>query len=384
MSVAARVLALTCASLSSILPAYASEAAPQRAQYVIISFDGAHELAQWQRSRTLAARTDARFTYFLSCVFVLSRETRSQYQAPGKSPGSSNVGFAQSKDEVRQRLEQIQLARAEGHEIASHACGHFDGKDWSKADWLREFGSFTRILRDAYKINGIEGEPEGWRQFAETGISGFRVPYLSHSKALYSALAEAKFAYDASGVSRGPAEPETVDGITRFALPQIPEGPKGRPVIAMDYNLFVRHSGGIERKDADGSFENRAYEAFRTAFDREYNGGRVPLEMGFHFTLMNGGAYWRALERFAGEVCIKVDVKCVSYADYLADHRKTDGTGTGSGGGGGRRRRHRRFLNSGPWRQRGLPHSAGRCPAAARLPAPPRRLSDACRWKAAR
>ena len=67
----------------------------------------------------------------------------------------------------------------------------------------------------------------------------------------------------------------------------------------MDYNLFVRHSGGFERSDDGGKFEERALAAFHAAFDREYAGGRTPLQYGFHFTLMNGGAYWRALERFA-------------------------------------------------------------------------------------
>ena len=47
-------------------------------------------------------------------------------------------------------------------------------------------------------------------------------------------------------------------------------------------------------------------------------GERMPLQLGFHFTLMNDGAYWRALERFAEEVCVKPDVVCVSYGDYLA------------------------------------------------------------------
>jgi hypothetical protein len=277
-------------------------------------------LAQWQRSRNLAARTGARFTYFLSCVFLLSRETRGQYHAPGKSAGRSNVGFAQSKDEVKARLGQIWLARAEGHDIASHGCGHFDGKGWSKADWLNEFSQFSTILRDAYTNNGIAGEPEGWRHFTETGISGFRAPYLSTGKNLYPALKEAGFSYDASSVSRGPAEPETINGVTRFALPQIAEGPNARRVIAMDYNLFVRHSKGEEQEDKQAVFESRSYEAFRSAFETQYQGKRTPLEIGFHFTLMNGGAYWRALERFAGETCMKADVKCVSYSDYLADH----------------------------------------------------------------
>jgi peptidoglycan/xylan/chitin deacetylase (PgdA/CDA1 family) len=317
--------------LSLILPAAAVPAAqtpaPAKPQYVLISFDGAHDLAQWQRSRNLAALTGARFTYFLSCVFLLSRETREHYHAPGKSAGRSNVGFAQSKEEVRARLGQIWLARAEGHEIASHGCGHFDGKGWSKAEWLNEFGQFSQILRDAYKINSIAGEPEGWAQFAETGITGFRAPYLSTGKNLYAALEDSGFSYDASSVSKGPADPEKINGVTRFALPQIPEGPSGRRVIAMDYNLFVRHSKGEEQEDRKAAFENRSYDAFRAAFEAEHQGGRRPLEVGFHFTLMNGGAYWRALERFAGEVCARPDVRCVSYGDYLADHPDTAGTG---------------------------------------------------------
>ena len=205
---------------------------------------------------------------------------------------------------------------SEGHEIASHGCGHFDGKDWSKADWLKEFASFTRILRDAYAINGIAGEPADWKSFADT-VVGFRAPYLSTSAALYSALETAGFDYDASGISQGPVEPHPEAGVERFALPQIPEGPTARRVIAMDYNLFVRHSGGFERPDEAAAFQERSYEAFKAAFDAQYDGDRAPLQIGFHFTLMNDGAYWRALERFAGEVCVKADVVCISYADYL-------------------------------------------------------------------
>lgn len=286
-------------------------------QFVIISFDGAHDLTQWQRSRALAKQTGATFTYFLSCVFLLSPETNGAYKAPGKGAGRSNVGFALSKDEVAGRLDAIWNARAEGHEIASHGCGHFDGGKWSAADWESEFDAFTGILRNAYALNGIDGEPAGWRDFAAAEIAGFRAPYLATNDALHAALSKKGFAYDASGVSRGPAEPEVQDGLARFALPQIPEGPSGRRVLAMDYNLFVRHSGGFEREDVDGVFETRTIEAFRNAFDREYRGNRAPLQIGFHFTLMNGGAYWRALERFAEEICGKPEVACISYRHYL-------------------------------------------------------------------
>lgn len=296
-------------------------------QYVIVSFDGAHDIAQWERSRRLAQKTGARFTYFLSCVFLLSRDNRSEYKAPGRSTGRSEVGFAQTQAEVAQRLNEIRSAVSEGHELASHACGHFDGKAWSKADWLSEFGQFSRILKGAYAINGLEGEPADWQAFADKAVSGFRAPYLSTSKALFDALDEAGFAYDASAVSKGPVEPHREGGVERFALPQIPEGPKARRVIAMDYNLFVRHSGGFERPDEAAAFQARSYEAFMAAFQREYDGGRAPLQLGFHFTLMNDGAYWKALEQFAEEVCVKPDVVCTSYADYL------DRTTSGAAGG---------------------------------------------------
>lgn len=89
-------------------------------------------------------------------------------------------------------------------------------------------------------------------------------------------------------------------------------------MIAMDYNLYVRHSGGFERPSKANEFAKRTYDAFRAAFDAQYQGKRIPLELGFHFTLMNDGAYWNALERFAGEVCTKPDVECISYRDYVS------------------------------------------------------------------
>lgn len=320
------VLAFSLASLACANAAFADPPKSQAAspakpkQVVLISFDAAREISQWERSRALAKRTGAHFTYFLSCVFLLSPETRQGYAGPGKTAGKSNVGFGASKQDVAERLEQVRLAAAEGHDIGSHACGHFDGKAWSKADWLAEFASVRRIFENAYAINGIP-EPADWRDFAHHALIGFRAPYLSTGKALYEALPEAGFQYDASGVSNGPAVPPTLNGTTRFALPLIPEGPKAKPVVAMDYNLYVRHSGGTEKPAMAGEFTGRAYQAFRAAFDTEYNGKRLPLELGFHFTLMNNGAYWDALERFAGEVCVKADVECISFRDYVGRKR---------------------------------------------------------------
>jgi hypothetical protein len=107
------------------------------------------------------------------------------------------------------------------------------------------------------------------------------------------------------------------EGVVQFSLPTIPEGPSNRRVIAMDYNLYVRHSRGKEDVAHAAEYEERAYRAFHAAFERQYDGERIPLQIGFHFTLMNGGAYWRALERFATEVCTRPDVECISYRDLV-------------------------------------------------------------------
>ena len=163
------------------------EGLPVRAeQVVIISFDGANDTALWQRSRRLAAITGARFTYFLSCVFLIAPDKRGIYRPPRGKPGRSNVGFAASSKDAAARLGQIWLARAEGHEIASHGCGHFDGANWNEDDWLSEFGSFSTILRNAWRMNGAAGEPRDWHQFVENEIRGFRAPYLSTGRHRFS------------------------------------------------------------------------------------------------------------------------------------------------------------------------------------------------------
>src|SRR5690606_33413617 len=117
---------LAALGLFACLPAFAQDA-QRPPQYVLISFDGAGPLEQWQRSRALAERTGARFTYFLSCVYLLAREDRALYQPSGMPAGKSNVGFAASREDAAARLGEIWSARSEGHEIASHGCGHFDG-----------------------------------------------------------------------------------------------------------------------------------------------------------------------------------------------------------------------------------------------------------------
>ncbi|MCV9961378.1 polysaccharide deacetylase [Pararhizobium sp. BT-229] len=309
--------------LLALAPALAHAVEPPapaaRKQLVIISFDGAHDNKLWEKSLEMGRRTGAHFTYFLSCTFLMTRaEGGKTYQAAGHKPGRSNVGFAQSREEIQARTRHIWQAHLAGHDIGSHACGHFDGKSWSQADWQREFTFFNAALLSAWKAGGIEGEePEGWANFAAKDIKGFRAPYLSLSDGLLPALKKAGFTYDASLVTKGPGWPSAADGMPRFGLPLIPEGPQQRRVIGMDYNLFIRHSMGVENRKDSALFEARTLDAYRKAFQAQYQGDRIPLQLGFHFVEMNGGAYWRALDRFLTETCGKPDVACVSYAEAL-------------------------------------------------------------------
>lgn len=300
------------------LSATAASAGPAK-QLVIVSFDGAHDNALWEKSREMAKRTGAHFTYFLSCTFLMTKAGSKAYQAPHHNAGRSNVGFAPDGKDVAVRLDHIWQAHLEGADIGSHACGHFDGGDWSQADWEKEFSAFRAAFANAWKDNGLaDREPGGWQALAEDGMKGFRAPYLSTGDGLLPALKTFGFTYDASLVSKGPLTPGISGNFTQFSLPLIPEGPSHRPVIGMDYNLFVRHSMGVENKKDSALFEERTFEAFKSAFDRQYAGNRIPLQLGFHFVEMNGGAYWRALDRLLTEVCRKKDVACVSHAEAAA------------------------------------------------------------------
>lgn len=331
-SVSFRIVLLPLAAALTAGPTLAKDdtiETAKRKQLVIASFDGAHDNLLWEKSRAMAKRTGAHFTYFLSCTFLFPKDERARYEAPHEKRGRSNVGFSPDREDTILRLGEIWLAKLEGHDIGSHACGHFDGSKWSAEDWKAEFTFFHETLKNAWQNAGVgEREPADWQRFVKEDIKGFRAPYLSAGSGLIKALEAHGFTYDASLVSKGPAMPVASGEIARFALPLVPEGVARRPVIAMDYNLYVRHSKGKEAPEKSAAFEESTLQAYRDAFTKQYDGERIPLQLGFHFVEMNAGAYWRALDRFLTEICGKQDVACVSYAeamDILAKEKKAAG-----------------------------------------------------------
>jgi hypothetical protein len=86
----------------------------------------------------------------------------------------------------------------------------------------------------------------------------------------------------------------------------------------MDYNFYVNQSNASQVSLARSHvLERDAYLSYLRYFRLNYHGGRAPLEIGNHFATWNHGAYVRALTRFAETVCVKPEVRCVTYSTLV-------------------------------------------------------------------
>src|SRR5258708_7419375 len=120
-------------------------------QFILLSFDGSKNLQMWRDSRAFAQEMKQQnkpihFTYFISGVYFLAPEYFRLYHPPGLSAGTSLIGFSDNKDDIPERIKQVNGALSEGHEIASHVNGHFAGYPWSKAQWEQEFDEINKLI----------------------------------------------------------------------------------------------------------------------------------------------------------------------------------------------------------------------------------------------
>lgn len=289
-------------------------------QFVVISFDNCGELDRWQELSDFLDHANAdgdriRFTFFVSGTNFLSYAKRGLYRGPGQIAGASNIGFGGTVEDVRRRVEYINRLHAQGNEIASHAVGHFDGKQWTAGDWSHEFHAYAALFAGAGRNNTGDG-------FAFPGheIKGFRAPYLGYNGSLYAALKEHRFRYDASGVGDANAWPEKSDGIWRFRLANLRIAGSGKYTLSMDYNFLIAQSGVAGNPKMYDRFRDEMLQTYLNYFRTNYTGNRAPLHIGHHFSPMQGGAYQQALKAFANSVCGLSEVRCVTYttlADYL-------------------------------------------------------------------
>src|SRR5262249_33341644 len=156
------------------------------------------------------------FTFFVSGINFIEDATRNVYPGPGQRRGYSRINFGGSADDVRRRVAYVNALYAHGHEIASHAIGHFNGAHWSAAQWEQEFAAYRGIVEHA----GATGARAATATLdvPPGKIVGFRAPYLAAGAGLYAALRRDGFRYDTSGVSFPDQWPQKRDGIWRFNL----------------------------------------------------------------------------------------------------------------------------------------------------------------------
>jgi peptidoglycan/xylan/chitin deacetylase (PgdA/CDA1 family) len=296
------------AFLIASLAAAAHAGVDRPPQFVAIAFDNCTELERWQEFSDFAAEMNrnadrVHFTFFVSGINFIPDADRKSYQGPRQRPGASMINFGGTPEAVRRRIEYANVLRGRGHEIASHAVGHFNGAGWSAAEWAAEFAAYQEILQRVGLL---------------APVAGFRAPYLATSPGLYAVLKERGFRYDASRTAEAGEWPKQIDGIWRFNLVGLRLRGSGRSVLSMDYNFFVAHSRAVNDPQRQSLFRDQMLETYLEYFKRNYAGNRAPLHIGHHFANYQGGAYRQALISFARTVCGLPEVRCVTYSK-LAD-----------------------------------------------------------------
>ena len=311
-------------------------------QFVLLAFDGSKSLNFWNDSRSFAqaSRSESKpldFTYFISGVYFLNSKAKGLYKGPKHVAGASDIGFGETVADISSRVEQVNAAFEEGHEMASHANGHFDGSAWSASDWASEFDLFNQLVFGVFQNNGLAS---GSLRFDAASVVGFRAPLLGVSAGLWPTLSQFKFRYDTSRTNSTSYWPEKLGGVWNFPLAMLKIAGTSKKTLSMDYNFYVAQSGGTPNASQGALYEQQMYETYVRYFDGNYAGNRAPVHIGHHFSLWNGGAYWRAMKRFADYACGKPEVRCITYKDYadyldqlapetLASYRKGEFTREG-------------------------------------------------------
>jgi hypothetical protein len=310
---------------ASLLSTTANSASSRPPQYILFSFDGSYNLGTWKAIRdfTKAEKTlnkDIRFTFFMSGVYFLQPSNRTQYLPPRRNPGRSDIGVGDSTEDIALRIDQVNRAILEKHEMGSHANGHFDGGSWSESEWNSEFSQFNKLIFQTFTLNNINPVrpvANGWLMTKEN-IKGFRAPLLATNTGLWTTLKNYKFAYDCSRTAASNYWPEKKStGTWNFPLADLKISGTSKNTLSMDYNFYVAQSGGAPDAANKEVYKKQMYDTYSAWFQRNYYGNRAPINIGHHFSMWNGGAYFESLKKFASAVCGLPEVKCVTYTEYV-------------------------------------------------------------------
>ncbi|OEJ95131.1 polysaccharide deacetylase family protein [Streptomyces thermolilacinus] len=294
-------------------------------QFVVFSWDGAGEDSQklFSHFRRVGKQYNAKMTYFLSGVYLLPEEKAALYSPPGHAPGRSDIGFNDIEG-IRDTVRELRGAWLEGNEIGTHFNGHFCGPKggvgtWSVEDWKSEIAQAKSFVKN-WKTNSglVKEEPLPFDYDKE--LIGARTPCLEGRDNFVSAASELGFRYDTSGVNNQ-VWPKKNGALWDLSMHLVPVPGRAFETLSMDYNFMVNQSGTTKGDPAMHAFwGNQMRDGLIQAFNRSYQGNRAPVIIGNHFESWNGGTYMRAIEETIAHVCVKPEVRCVSFrqlADWL-------------------------------------------------------------------
>src|SRR5262249_34893197 len=159
-------------------------------QFIVMAFDNCTELERWQELTDFAAELNKdgeriHFTFFVSASNFIADTSRNIYEGPDQRCGYSRINFGGTPEQIHKRVDYVNALYRSGHEIGSHAVGHFNGRSWSASDWDKEFRAFGQILKNVGPNNGLPGAKFA---FPITDVIDFHAPYLAKDTALYSTL----------------------------------------------------------------------------------------------------------------------------------------------------------------------------------------------------
>ncbi|MFJ5213420.1 hypothetical protein ACIP98_01790 [Streptomyces sp. NPDC088354] len=293
-------------------------------QFVVFSWDGALQNQDhlFSHFRRVAQDTHAHMSFFLTGIYLVPESKRALYHPPQHGVGSAAISFP-TDEHIRQTLEQLRGAWEDGDEIGTHFNGHFcgakGGGDWSVEEWKSE-------IRQAYSFVERWKTNTGYKDIAPLpfdyakDLAGGRAPCLEGQKNLLKAAKSFGWRYDASSPGDFQIWPAKKNGIWDFPLQLVPYADSDFQVLSMDFNFLANQSGDSTEGDPAEypEWEEKTRRGYLNGFQRVYNGSRAPLFIGNHFETWNGRAYMKAVEDVMRDVCVRKDVRCVSFKE-LAD-----------------------------------------------------------------
>ncbi|GAB3951616.1 hypothetical protein GCM10028832_05410 [Streptomyces sparsus] len=290
-------------------------------QFVVFSWDGAGEDSKklFSHFREVGRKYNAHMTYFLSGIYLLPEDEAKRYNPPGRRPGASDIGYLKDEN-VRATLEQVGGAWRDGSEIGTHYNGHFCGPtgvdSWSVDDWKSEIDQAKWFVKNWKTTTGWKDQ-EALPFDYEQELVGGRTPCLEGRDNVVKAAAERGFRYDSSGIGNQ-VWPKKDGPLWDIPLQMVPMPGRAFETLAMDYNFMVNQSGpGSGDPAKHPQWERQMRDGLLQGFDRAYHGNRAPMIVGNHFNGWNGGIYMRAVEDVIKTVCVKDEVRCVSFRQLV-------------------------------------------------------------------